>query len=57
MVDKLMETMISANSDRGLKKCSSLQDESASPRIKNGRLVAIAAKLHFYCDRKANRGD
>jgi hypothetical protein len=41
----------------GLKKCSSLHGESASARIKNGRLFAIAAKLHLYCDRKANRGD
>jgi hypothetical protein len=30
-----------------LKKCSSLEDESASPRIKKARLVPIAAKLHF----------
>jgi hypothetical protein len=33
----------------GLKKCSSLHDESASARIKNGRLFPIAAKLHLYC--------
>jgi hypothetical protein len=30
-----------------LKKCSSLQDESASARIKNGRLFTMTAKVHF----------
>ena len=47
----------SANSDHGLKSVRLRTANPASARIKNGRLFAIAAKLHLYCDRKTNRRD